>query len=415
MNIIAWIILITLLVSFMLSAISDYLNIKNLQAQIPDEFTDVYDSQRYSKSQEYTKVRTKFSYFPETFSLALTLIFWFSGGFNFLDIWLRGFGLNSIINGIFYIAVLIIFQMLISIPFSLYSTFVIEEKFGFNKTTLKVFIADRVKSLLLTALIGIPILGFLLYLLGEAGKFAWIYAWVAITLIGLILQYFAPTYIMPLFNKFTPLEDGELRNMLFEYAKKVDFPLTNIFVIDGSKRSAKSNAFFTGFGKNKRIALFDTLIEKHTNEELLAVLAHEIGHYKKNHIKKSMLISFIHTGAILYLLSVFLNSEMLFDAFYMENMSIYAGLIFFGMLFSPIEMILGIFMKVFSRKNEFEADTFASKTIENSNDMISALKKLSSDNLSNLTPHKFYVFLNYSHPPLLERINNIKKVSDDTD
>lgn len=414
MNIIAYIILITLLLDFLLSAISDYFNIKHLQPQIPMEFSDVYDAERYAKSQEYTKVRTNFSYFPEILGLIGTLLFWFLGGFNFLDVYIRNYGFGEIVNGLIYISVLMVFQAVLSMPFSIYSTFVIEEKFGFNKTTPKTFILDLLKGTALGIIIGLPILSLLLYILGELGEFAWLYAWAAITIISLFLQFIAPTYIMPLFNKFTPLEDGELRNMLFDYAKKVDFPLTNIFVIDGSKRSAKSNAFFTGFGKNKRIALFDTLIANHTNEELLAVLAHEIGHYKKKHIQKSMLISFFHTGAILFLLSIFLNSEMLFEAFYMENMSIYAGLIFFGMLFSPIEMILSILMNIFSRKNEYEADTFAATTISSPQNMIDALKKLAKDNLSNLTPHKFYVFLNYSHPPLLDRIININKVKNDS-
>lgn len=413
MNIIAIIILVTLIVDLILSAISDRLNISNLQKELPSEFKDVFDEDKYKKSQEYTKVRTKFSYFPEITGLVIILFFWFSGGFNQLDLYLRQFELNFIFTGLIYIGILMVAQSIISMPFSIYSTFVIEEKFGFNKTDFKTFLLDRLKGLLLSVIIGIPVLALILFILGEIGDMAWLYAWIAVTVITLIIQYIAPTYIMPLFNKFTPLEDGELRQMIFAHAEKVNFPLKNIFVIDGSKRSTKSNAFFTGFGKNKRIALFDTLIEKHTNDELLAVLAHEIGHYKMKHIQISMIISILHFGILFYLLSLFLKSDMLFEAFYMENKSIYAGLIFFGMLYAPVEMILGIFMNMLSRKNEYEADEFAAKTVEKPLSLVDALKKLSADNLSNLTPHKLYVFLNYSHPPVLDRIIFIRRIAND--
>jgi STE24 endopeptidase len=244
-----------------------------------------------------------------------------------------------------------------------------------------------------------------------AGGMAWLYCWLATTVFTLFIQFIAPTWIMPLFNKFTPLEEGELRESILSYAKSVKFSLQNLFVIDGSKRSTKSNAFFTGFGKNKRIALFDTLIEKHTVAELVAVLAHEIGHYKKRHIIQGMLISIIQMGVMFLLLSIFINHEGLFQAFYMENISIYVGLIFFGMLYSPIELILSIFMQIFSRKNEYEADRYSAETTKDPNSMIDALKKLSVHNLSNLTPHPLYVFLNYSHPPVLERINAIRNLA----
>ena len=274
----------------------------------------------------------------------------------------------------------------------------------------KIFVLDMLKGLLLGVVIGGALLGGILAFFQFAGANAWLYCWIAVTLFTIFMQFIAPTWIMPLFNKFTPLEDGELRREIMNYAQKVHFPLDNLFVMDGSKRSAKSNAFFTGFGKHKRIALFDTLIEKHSVAELVAILAHEIGHYKKKHILQGMIISILHTGVMFFLLSIFLNHSGLFDAFYMENMSIYAGFIFFGMLFSPISEILGIFMQMFSRKNEFEADQFAAETTQNSSNMISALKKLSANNLSNLTPHPFYVFLNYSHPPVLERIRALRSL-----
>ncbi len=270
---------------------------------------------------------------------------------------------------------------------------------------------DLLKGLGLSAVIGGTVLSVVLWFFEYAGEYAWLYCWIATTLFTIFMQFIAPTWIMPLFNKFIPLEDGELRNAILSYADSVNFPLKNVFVMDGSKRSTKSNAFFTGFGKNKRIALFDTLIEKHTVGELVAVLAHEIGHYKKKHILQGMIISILHMGVVFYLLSIFLTHKGLFDAFYMEEMSIYAGLIFFGMLYSPIEMILSIFMQIFSRKNEYEADRFAAQTTAQPESMINALKKLSADNLSNLTPHPLYVFFNYSHPPTLERIRAIKNAA----
>jgi len=408
MNIFAIIILAAIVVDFTLEIISNRLNLKSLTKELPDEFEDVYDEETYAKSQEYTRVRTKFGFITGTFDLMLLLGFWFSGGFNWLDQWARGFDYGVIGTGLIFIGALVIAKSIISLPFSLYSTFVIEERFGFNKTDAKTFIADRLKGLALSVLIGGPLLAGIIAFFEYGGAWAWLYAWLAVTAFSLVMQYVAPTWIMPLFNKFEPLEDGELRQAIESYADKVDFPLQGIYVMDGSKRSSKSNAFFTGFGKNKRIALFDTLIENHTTEELVAVLAHEIGHYKKKHIVKNMTISILHTGIMFVLLSIFLQVPALFDAFFMDQMSVYAGLLFFGLLYSPVETILGIFMQMMSRTHEYEADNFAASTIEKPEEMVNVLKKLSKDNLSNLTPHPFYVFLNYSHPPALKRIEAIR-------
>jgi STE24 endopeptidase len=411
MNIYAIIILVTIFTSFVLNLITNLLNLKHLSSELPEEFVGTYDAEAYKNSQNYTRVYTRFGFLTGSISLIITLIFWFSGGFNYLDTIVRTWELGIIGTGLVYITILVIARSIVSLPFSLYSTFVIEERFGFNKTTLKIFILDRIKSLFLGVLIGGPLLAGLLYFFSVAGSMAWLYAWVVTTIFTLIIQFIAPTWIMPLFNKFTPLEDGDLKDSIIAYTKKVDFPLKGLFVMDGSKRSKKSNAFFTGFGKNKRIALFDTLIENHTVGELVSVLAHEVGHYKKKHILKGMIISILHMGLMFYFLSIFLSHQGLFEAFYMDNMSVYAGLIFFGMLYTPIEMILSVIMQVFSRKNEFEADRFAAETTENSEYMISALKKLSRDNLTNLTPHPIYVFLNYSHPPVLKRIEAIRSFS----
>ncbi len=411
MNIFIIIILAAILIDFTLGIISNRLNLKALSKEVPDEFKDVYDEDTYAKSQEYTRVNTRFGFITGTFDLLLLLAFWFAGGFNWLDQWARGFDFGVIGTGLIFIGALIAAKIIISLPFGIYSTFVIEERFGFNKTDAKTFVMDKLKGLLLTIIIGGPVLAGIIAFFEFGGTWAWLYAWIAVTAFSLGMQYIAPTWIMPLFNKFEPLEDGELRQAIEEYTDKVDFPLQGIYVMDGSKRSSKSNAFFTGFGKNKRIALFDTLIENHTTEELVAVLAHEIGHYMKKHIVKNMAISTLHTGFMFFLLSIFLQERALFDAFFMEEMSVYAGLLFFGMLYSPVETVLGIFMQKLSRKHEYEADHFAATTIEKREEMVNVLKKLSKDNLSNLTPHPFYVFLNYSHPPALKRIEAIRSGS----
>lgn len=408
MNIFAIIILAAILIEFVLDIVSNWLNLKALSPKLPDEFKEVYDKDTYATSQEYTRVNTKFGFITGTFDLILLLLFWFAGGFNWLDQWARAFDFGVIGTGLIFIGALSIGKMVLSLPFGIYSTFVIEERFGFNKTTVKTYITDMLKGLLLSALIGAPLLAGIIAFFEYGGTWAWAYAWLAVTLFSLAIQYIAPTWIMPLFNTFEPLEDGELRKAIESYADKVDFPLQGIYVMDGSKRSAKSNAFFTGFGKNKRIALFDTLIKNHTTEELVAVLAHEIGHFKKKHIVKNMGVSILHTAVMFGLLSVFLQVPALFDAFFMEEMSVYTGLLFFGLLYSPVETILGIFMQVTSRKYEYEADEYAAKTISEPEEMVDVLKKLSKDNLSNLTPHPFYVFLNYSHPPVLKRIERIR-------
>jgi STE24 endopeptidase len=410
MNIYAIIILCTLLFSFILDLVADVLNLKALHPDLPDEFKNVYDAEVYRKSQEYERVNTRFGFVTSTFGLVVTLIFWFAGGFNWLDQIVRGWGLHPIINGLLYIAMLVFVRILLSLPFSVYSTFVIEERFGFNKTTPLTFVTDLLKGLGLSILIGGPLLAGMLVFFEYAGTYAWLYCWIIMTIVMVFLQFVAPTWIMPLFNKFTPLEEGELRESILAYTHSVKFPIENLFVMDGSRRSTKSNAFFTGFGKHKRIALFDTLIEKHSVAELVSILAHEIGHYKKKHIVQGMAINVVHTGVMFFLLSVFISHKGLFDAFYMEHASIYAGFIFFGMLYAPIELILSVFMQILSRRNEYDADRFAAETTKNPETMVNALKRLSLDNLSNLTPHPFHVFLNYSHPPVLQRIRAMRSL-----
>ena len=408
MNTIALIILGAIIFDFILNGVADYLNLKMLHNSLPDAFQGVYDPDRYRKSQQYLKVNTRFGWVTGTFNVILILVFWFGKGFTLLDEWVRSFNHEPVVAGLFYMGSLVAAKALLTLPFSVYATFVIEERFGFNQTTWPTFLMDLLKGISLAILLGTPLLAGVLAFFDYAGPNAWCYCWIAVTLYMLGVQFIAPTWIMPLFNKFTPLAEGELRSAILSYAGSINFPIENVYIMDGSRRSRKSNAFFTGFGRHRRIVLFDTLIKQHTVGELLAVLAHEMGHYKKKHIYQSMALGILQVGMILYLLSIFLSYQPLFDAFYMPHKSVYAGLIFFGMLYSPLGFIFGIFMQMLSRRNETEADRFSVETTHDPNSMVEALKKLSEHNLSNLLPHPLYVFLNYSPPPVLERIEAIR-------
>lgn len=409
MNPFLLIILIAVILEFVIDSIANLLNLRALKVELPAALLGLYKPDEYRNSQEYTRAVTRFDFFTSSFSLAVLLAFWFVGGFNYLDQVVRSWGFVPIVNGLLYTGILIFAYAILTVPFSVYTTFVIEERFGFNRTTRRTFVMDRFKGLALTVLLGAPLLAGILALFEYASTYAWLYCWMTVTVYYLLIQFVAPAWIMPLFNKFTPMEPGELKQAILQYARSVNFPVKNILVMDGSKRSSKSNAFFMGFGRNKRIALFDTLIEKHSIPELVAVLAHEMGHYKKRHIIQGIIISILHTGVILFLLSVLLGSPGLYEAFYMEQPSIYAGLLFFGLLYTPVEMILSIVLQIVSRKHEYQADRFAVGTIEEPENMANALKKLSKDHLSNLTPHPFYVFLNYSHPTLLQRVDALKR------
>lgn len=404
-------IIVALVGNFVITAWADWLNLNALDPVLPEGFADVYEADAYAKSQCYTREKTRFGLVASAFDLVVLLLFWQAGGFNWLDLAVRGLNFGPVVRGILYLGVLLGAKTLLSIPFSAYGTFVLEEKYGFNRTTLRTFFLDMVKGLLLTVILGGPLLAALLFFFEWAGGMAWLYAWAVTTAFIIIVQFVAPTWIMPLFNTFTPLADGELRGRIMDYAKSVGFAVENVFVIDGSKRSSKSNAFFTGFGRHKRIALFDTLIARHSVPELVGILAHEIGHYKKRHILQGMVIGILHLGFMLYLLSLALGSPGLFAAFGMSHQSVYGGLVFFGMLLTPLELVLSVLMNRLSRHNEFEADRFALQTTGRGDDLVSALKKLSVHNLANLTPHPVYVALHYSHPPLMSRIAAIRASS----
>jgi len=411
MNLIALVILTALLVDFLVGIVADWLNLKVLRDELPEPFQGIYDPGRYRNSQAYLKETTRFGWLVATVDLVILLGFWFGRGFPALDHWIRGWGLGPVSTGLLFMGVLIGIKALLSLPFSVYATFVIEERYGFNTTTWRTFITDRIKGAILGIFLGVPLLAGILAFFEYAGHNAWWYCWVSVTLFTLILQFVAPRWIMPLFNKFSPLENGELKTAILNYARSINFPLDNVFVMDGSKRSSKANAFFTGFGRHKRIVLFDTLVQNHTVSELVAVLAHEMGHYKKKHILKSMLLGVIQTGVMFFLLSLFISNPTLFRAFYMDQVSVYAGLIFFSMLYAPLEFFLGIFLQMNSRKNEYQADGFAVQTTGDGKSLANALKKLSISNLSNLSPHPLYVFLHYSHPPILERLKAIRALA----
>jgi STE24 endopeptidase len=411
MNIFLAIIVGTIIFEYVLSFISRQLNLQSLTTNLPKAFVGFYDEEKYAKSQNYTRANASFGRISSTFNFLLILAVIFLGLFDALDQYARSFDYSPLITGLIFFAIIAIIQDILSTPFSIYSTFVIEEEYGFNKSTPKIFIMDKLKSYFLLLLLGVPLISIVLYFF-ESLDHAWLYAWGLMALLAVVMPKIYTQFIAPMFNKFTPLEEGELRNLIENYSKEVDFPLTEVYVVDGSKRSAHSNAYFTGFGKNKRIVLFDTLMEDHTNEEILAILAHEVGHYKKKHIIKGMITSIIHSGVMLYVLSLFIKMPELHTAMGMsaEQPSVYAGLIFFSLLYAPIELILSIMFNMLSRKHEFEADEYSALTLKNTSHMISGLKNLTVKNLGNLTPHPLPVFLSYSHPPVLERIKRLQGI-----
>lgn len=406
-----WLILILIILigNYFLDLIISVLNLKALSPDLPDEFKDTFDKEEYARSQKYTRVTSGFALIGSSVSLFATLCFILMGGFNYVDTFVRSYGLSSITNGLIFTGILILLSTLLNLPFSLYSTFVIEEKFGFNRTTVKTYVADFFKGALVAIVIGGPLLFLVLWFFESTGTYSWLYCWIGVVVFSIILQFLSPVLIMPLFNKFTPLEDGDLKDKITNYAIKENFAMKGIFTMDGSKRSTKLNAFFTGFGKFRKIVFYDTLVDKLEVDEIVAVLAHEMGHFKLKHIVKMVIASILQTGIMFFLLSLILNNKELFEAFGMEHVSIYASLIFFGFLFSPVNLFVSILFNMMSRKHEYEADSYAANSTEMPEKLISGLKVLSKSNLSNLTPHSLNVFLHYSHPPVLSRILALRK------
>ena len=403
-----YIIISILVVNFVIDKILDLLNARRFQDSVPAELEDVYDRSEYKKSQLYKQEKYRFSRLVGTISIVATLLFFFFDGFAFVDGIARNFSQNNIIIAIIFFGIIMLASDLLGTPFTYYNTFMIEEKYGFNKTTRKTFVFDKIKGWMLGAIIGGGLLAIIIWFYESTGEYFWLYAWGIVTVFSVFMNLFYVRLIVPLFNKQTPLDDGSLRKEIEKYATNVGFKLKNIFVIDGSKRSTKANAYFSGFGPEKRITLYDTLINDLEEDEIVAVLAHEVGHYKRKHIIYNMVATVFTTGFTLWLLSLFVGNAMLSEALGVSQASFHIGLIAFGVLYTPISEITGLLMNYISRKFEFQADDYAKSTYAAS-PLISALKKLSKNSLSNLTPHPAYVIMHYSHPTLLKRFQNLMK------
>jgi len=407
-------VLVALFALWNLDLIATLLNLTSLDPRLPAAFAEVYDADTYARSQSYTRASARFGVLHSTFSLALLLVFWLLGGFGWLDGMARSLVDGEVATGLVFIALLGLGSHLLNLPFSIYDTFILEGRFGFNKTTPRTFALDQLKGVVLAAVLGAPLLAAILWIFSNVDQ-AWLWAWAVFTVFQLLLTYLAPTFILPLFNKFAPMPEGELKAAIRTMAERCDFPLTEIYIMDGSKRSTKANAFFTGFGKRKKIALFDTLIAKQTTPELVAVLAHEIGHFKKKHIVQRIAVGVVQSAVIFFLLGLFTGqgefARSLFNAFGVAKISPHVGLALFGILFSPISRLLGIATNAWSRKHEFEADAYAAVAMQSPAPLVSALKKLSAENLSNLTPHRLRVILDYSHPPVLQRLDALQALA----
>ena len=401
-------VLITIIVlNFLKDSILDYLNSTYFNNEIPEIIGDIYDNEKYLKSQEYKKIQYKFNRISSIYSLLILLLFFYFDGFLIVDNYCRSLFDSEIVISLSFFGIIYFGNDILSIPFSLYYTFIIEERFGFNKTSFKTFITDKLKSWLLTILFGGGILCFIILQFESVGQNFWIVAWAFMSILTVLIQGMYAQVIVPLFNKQTKLEDGELKSEIEKYSTNVGFNLSNIFVIDGSKRSTKANAYFSGFGKQKRVTLYDTLINKLNKEQIVAVIAHEIGHYKKNHIIFNLLFSIIQTGIMLYILSLLIYMPIFSEALNIENHSFHIALVTFSILYTPISEISSLIFNLFSRKFEYEADEYADKSFDGKY-LIQALKVLTKDSLSNLTPHPKYVWWHYSHPTLLERINQLR-------
>ena len=402
-----YIIIGILVAGFIVDKIINYLNAQHYNDPIPDPLKDVFDEEEYAKSQKYKRENYRFNLLTSSVSLLATLAFFFLDGFAFVDEIARSISENSIIITLVFFGIIMLTSDILSTPFSYYQTFVIEEKYGFNKTTLKTFFLDKLKGWLMMIVVGGLLLSAIVWFYESTGSNFWLYAWALVSFFAIFMNLFYARLIVPLFNKQSPLEEGTLRSQIESYAEKVGFTLDKIFIIDGSKRSTKANAYFSGFGSEKRVTLYDTLINDLNEDEIVAVLAHEVGHYKKKHIIINLIVSLITTGFTLWLLSLFVGNQLLSEALNVSQPSFHIGLIAFGVLYSPISEITGLIMNYLSRKFEYQADNYAKTTFE-SEPLVSALKKLSKNNLSNLTPHPAYVFARYSHPTLLQRFQNLK-------
>ena len=405
------IIIFAIIIEYLLSTTSSILDIKNITSTIPSDFKKAYDQEKYILSQDYLKARTSFGLFSSSFSLILIMIVIHSDIFGLLDQFVRGQSDSYILQGLLFIGIIYFFQDIVSLPFSIYHTFVIEERFGFNKTTLNLFIIDKIKGYAIFIVLGSIVIIPILYFFHVYGDIGWLIAWSILTAFMIAVQPLFVHVIAPMFNKFTPLEEGELRSAIEKYTSKVNFPLARIDIMDGSKRSAHSNAYFTGFGKSRRIAIFDTLVEKHSTNEIVSVVAHEVGHYKLKHVLQGTILGIIETGIMLFAFNLIMNDISLFQVFGVSQLSVHAGIVFFSMLYAPVSMFTSIVTTAISRKNEYEADKYSYDTTNNRQALVSMLIGLSANNLSHLTPHPLKVFLSYSHPPVVDRIKAVNQYS----
>lgn len=403
-----WIIVGIIVVDMIVERGLAILNQRSLKNPIPAELAGLYDEEEYAKMMAYNREKGRFGILTSIFSFVLILLMLFLGGFAWLDGLVHSYTEQPIFQALLYFGALAVASDVLGLPFGLYSTFVIEEKYGFNRTTVKTFVLDKLKGYLLGGLIGGGLTAFIVWIHGNTGEYFWLLAWGVVSFFTLFMTAFYASVILPMFNKLTKLEGGELRDQLTTFCNKVGFKLNDLFVMDGSKRSSKANAFFSGLGPRKRIVLYDTLVEEHTTEELVGVLAHEIGHYKLKHTLVSTVLAILQTGLMLFVLGLLIDSPTLSAALGVEQPSFHIGIIAFGLLYSPLSTVIGLLMNKMSRVNEYAADAYARKHFS-AEPLISALKKMSVAHLSNLAPHPLYVFFHYSHPPLLQRLRALAK------
>ncbi len=405
-NLILYIMLAILVVDFMVEKTLDILNLKNWSPNLPKLLQGIYNNEKYLTSQKYQKEKYKLRFVSSSVSFVLVFFMISCGGFSWLDAWVRTQTTDSILVALLFFGIIMFASNLIALPFSYYATFVIEEKYGFNKTTIKTFVLDIFKSGFLSFLIGGVLLAVLIWIYQQTTTNFWWMGWLVVAMFMIFMNLFYSSLIVPLFNKQTLLEEGELKDEITKFANKTNFSLEHIYVMDGSKRSTKGNAYFSGLGSKKRIVLFDTLMNDLSTQEIVAVLAHEIGHYKKKHTRSGMLLALLQTGLMFYIFSIFIGNAKLSEALGASEHGFHLGLIAFGILYSPISSLLNLGMNQFSRHNEYEADAFVKENY-NAQDLGNALIQLSENSLSNLTPHKAYVFVYHSHPNLLQRLKAI--------
>jgi STE24 endopeptidase len=406
------VILLGLFALWNLELAASLLNLKAFPSRVPPELEGVMDDGQLSRAADYLRVNARFQIIQASVSLAVLLGFWALGGFQWLDVATRAWAGGPITAGLAFLGLLFVGQSLVGLPFSIIDTFVIEQRFGFNRATPVTFIVDRLKGLLLAVVLGLPLLAGILWIFNEV-PYAWLWAWLLVTAFQLVLTYVAPSWIMPLFNKFTPMPEGSLKSAIERLGERCGFPLDGVFVMDGSKRSTKANAFFTGFGKRKKIALFDTLMEKHGEDELLAILAHEIGHFRRGHIRQRLGVGAVQTAVVFWLLGLATDpggafARHLHDAFGVAQISPQVGLVLFSILLEPVSRLLGVMANAWSRRHEFEADAYAAEVTGGGAALGAALQRLSADHLSHPSPGKLRVWLDYSHPPLIERLRALR-------